>query len=100
MSYTFGTGRSSSTGLSGLTSTASSRMPTQPSMSGPNMTANVGLTPIPPAAPQKPKITEDITDQYYNKEKTKRGMLSTLLGRDTELSSNIRRRNELSDLLV
>ena len=58
------------------------------------------MNPLAPAAPKAPKITENITDQYFEKEKTKSGMLSTFLGRDTSLSSNVRRRNELSNLLA
>lgn len=110
MSYTFGMRAptvKASQGTQPATGTTSSlfssaRMPTQPGVMSGNMSTNLPKTmnPLAPAAPQAPKITENITDQYFEKEKTKSGMLSTFLGRDTSLSSNVRRRNELSNLLA
>lgn len=80
-------------------STATARMPVMATKPNGNMSPDLGPSPLSPAAPGTPKITENIDTQYFNKEKTRQGMFSTLLGRDINLNSSVRRRNELSALI-
>lgn len=85
-------------------SASSARMPSMP-VAGINKTGNMSpsgigtFNPLPPVPPMKARLTENPLMASYEKEMNRRGMLSTLLGREPRDATAIFRRNSLSNLI-
>jgi len=85
-------------------SSATARMPTQAVLST-NTTGNMSpsgvgtFNPLPPVPPMKARLTESPLMASYEKEMNRRGMLSTLLGREPRDATAIFRKNSLSNMI-
>lgn len=86
-------------------SASSARMPSMP-VAGINTTGNMSpkgvgssLNPLPPVPPMKARLTENPLMASYEKEVNRRGLLSTLLGREPRDATAIFRRNSLSNMI-
>lgn len=85
-------------------SASSARMPSMP-VASINTTGNMSpsgvgvFNPLPPVPPMKARLTENPLMASYEKEANRRGLLSTLLGREPRDATAIFRKNSLSNLI-
>ena len=84
-------------------SSATRRMPAMPvasTMTTGNMSPYKSkLDPLPPVSPMEARLTKNPLEGSYEKEMNRRGLLSTLLGREPKDATAIFRRNSLSNLI-
>lgn len=84
-------------------SSATRRMPAMPvtsTMTSGNMSPyKTKLDPLPPVSPMKAQLTQNPLQGSYEKEMNRRGLLSTLLGREPKDATAMFRRNALSNII-